>query len=98
MSGFGNYPTVLNKTMTVANTEYSQALPTGTRKFTVSCVDGTAMRIAFVTGKVATPTAPYYAILANQSYESPDLDGNAALTVYGGGGGTGKIMQIIAWQ
>lgn len=97
MAGFGSTPSIFNVTMTDANTEYSQALPTGTRKFSVSCMDGTAFRISFTTGAVAS-VGPWYNILANQVYESPDLDGITDLTVYAGCSSAAKALQIIAWQ
>ena len=98
MTGYGSYPQIYNKTLTNADTEYHQDLPDGTRRFVVGCQDGTQIRIAFEAGYVATPTVPYYTLLANQIYESPDLDGNATLTVYAACSTPGKVLQIIAWQ
>lgn len=89
-------PTIYNETMTNANAEYSQALPANTKKFLVATRDRTAFRLAFVTGKVATPTAPYMDVVANETYFE-DMVSLAAQTVYFASASTGKIIEIIAW-
>ena len=89
-------PTLYNVTMTNADTEYSQALPANTKKFLIHTQDGTAFRIAFVTGKVATPTAPYFTVLANDAYYEDGI--KASITLYFGCASAGKIVEIIAWS
>ena len=49
-------PTIYNKTLTSANTEYSQTL-TDVKNLTFQCRTSFAVRYAFVTGKTAAPTA-----------------------------------------
>jgi len=96
----GSYvPIIYNVPMTNANTEYSQALPANVKKFVVMIQENdTAFRVAFVTGKVATPTAPYYALPSGASYNEDFVQGSiAALTVYFACGTAGKNIQIIAW-
>lgn len=90
-------PFIYNVTMTNADTEYSQALPQGTKKFLVHTRDESAFRLAFVTGKVATPTAPYLTILANTSYyeDHVKLVGN---TLYFASPDAGKIIEIVCWR
>lgn len=62
-----NISTTYNVTMTNANTEYSQALPANTRLVEFRCQDITSdVRFAFVTGKVAIPTAPYRNLFAGE--------------------------------
>ena len=90
-------PAIYNVTMTLADTEYSQALPANTKKFLIHTRDGTAFRLAFVTGKVATPTAPYFTILANDSYYE-DLIQPTTLTLYFGCASAGKIIELIVWS
>ena len=88
--------TEYSKTMTDADTEYSQALPAGTKKITLSCRDGTAFRFAFATGKVATPTDPFQTIQANQTLHFNELS-LTGVTIYVGCAGAGKVAEIIAW-
>lgn len=89
-------PTIFNVTMANANTEYSQALPSDTRRFSIKTRDGTAFRLAFETGKVATPTAPYLTIPANSEYYEDDL--RTGGTLYFACGTAGKVVEIIAWN
>lgn len=90
-------PVIYNVTMTVADTEYSQVLPANTKRFSIRTRDGTAFRMAFVTGKVAAPTEPYFSILANIPYIEEQIE-VSALTLYFGCGGAGKICEIVAWS
>lgn len=95
----GVRPAIYNVAITDGNTEYSQALPSLTKKFLMHCRDGTAFRIAFETGKVATPTEPYFSVPTNQAYYEDFLEA-ASLTLYfacAGGAGINKSMEIIAW-
>jgi len=90
-------PVIYNVTMTLADTEYTQALPANTKKFSIRTRDGTAFRLAFETGKVAEPTEPYIDVLANLPYTEEQIE-PATLTLYFGCGGAGKIAEIVAWS
>jgi len=65
---------IYNVTLTVADTEYPQALPSSTREFRVRCRTLFDVRYAWETGKVATPTAPYATILAGLEYRGDNSD------------------------
>jgi hypothetical protein len=93
-------PTIYNVTLTSANTQYSQALPVGCKRFAVGIIDGVStnnFRIAYVTGKVAGPTAPYLKYPCTAEYSEADLNGYNSLTVYVAGSNAGDVAQIIAW-
>ena len=93
-------PSIFNVTLTAADTEYSQALPAGTKRFSISIRDGAAannFRVAYVTGKVATPTAPYLKYPCTAEYYEEDLIFWDATTVYIAGSNAGDVAQIIAW-
>ena len=89
-------PTIYNVTMTTADTQYSQALSAGVQKFIIHTRDGTAYRFAYVTGKVATPTAPYFSMPANSIY-SEDLISGDAKTLYFACASDAKVIEIIEW-
>ena len=89
-------PVIYNVTMTSADTEYNQALPANVKKFLIHTRDGTAFRVAFITGKVATPTAPYFTVLTNDAYYEDDI--KASVTLYFGCASAAKIAEIIAWS
>ena len=93
-------PTIYNVSLTNANTEYSQLLPATCKRFAVSIQDGVGtdnFRIAYSTGKVATPTAPFLKIPADAEYEERDVLGSAQLTLYIASSAAGKVAQIVAW-
>ena len=92
-------PTIYNVTMTTLNTEYSQALPANCKKFAMKVQLGTGSykyRVAFVTGKVATPTAPYLQYNDDVEYFEEGLN-YATSTLYFASTTSGLVMQIIAW-
>jgi hypothetical protein len=96
MSLIAQTPYVYNVTLTNANTEYSQALPRGTKRFTISERNGNPFRLAFATGRVALPTAPYMNMWANQSYSEDDLY-LVGVTVYLAAPVGGRVIEITAW-
>jgi hypothetical protein len=92
-------PTVYNVTLTTANTEYSQALPANTRGFEFQCQSSFDVRYAFVTGKVATPTAPYMTCKAGNAYSSFQLNqGASPSTLYFASPQAGVVVEITAWS
>lgn len=92
-----NTPTIYNVTLTNANTEYSQVLPAGTEKFAMQPRTAVDVRWAHVTGKVATPTAPYMTMKGGAGLSMSDAD-PASLTVYLASGTAGTVVEIIAWS
>ncbi len=90
-------PPIYNVTMTNADTEYPQALPANTKKFLIHTRDGTAFRLAFVTGKVAGPTAPYFTIPTDVPYWEDFIE-PSSLTLYFACGSAGKVVEIICWS
>ena len=83
-------------TLTNANTEYSQVLPANCRKLAFRCRTGAVCRYAWVTGKVATPTAPYQTL---QTFADFVLDGVkiVAGTVYLASATAGVVIEMEAW-
>ena len=95
-------PTIYNVTMTLANTEYSQQISQYTKKFTIHTRDESAFRIAFETGHVATPTVPYFTMLANTRIGENDLFLQVATadwdgTLYFASASTLKVVEIVEW-
>lgn len=94
-----NLPDIYNVTMTNADTEYSQILPAQTKKLSLMVIDGDSTknyRLAFVTGKVATPTAPYLKAPCNFPYSVDNIK-IASGTVYFACSEAGKVMSIECW-
>jgi hypothetical protein len=86
--------------MTNADTEYSQALPVNCKRFSISVRAGDSSknyRVAYVTGKVAAPTAPYIQLPCDIEYVESGILFEAATTLYFACSEAGKVAQIIAW-
>ena len=91
-------PTVYNLTLTSADTEYSQAMVANCRRIEFQARTEASVRFAFVTGKVATPTAPYMTLKAGDYYDSgPINQGDSPVTLYLASATAGTIAEIISW-
>lgn len=84
-------------TLTLANTEYSQALPNGCRAFEFQCRTLVDVRWAFVTGKVAGSTDPYRTLKAGAAYHSFDLYQATGSTLYFASSTAGSVVELLAW-
>lgn len=89
-------PNLYNVTLIVADTEYSQVLPANTKVLSFQCRTSFDLRFAFVTGKVATPTAPYMSLKADGTYFCDTVD-LAAGTLYLASSQAGVVVEIEAW-
>jgi hypothetical protein len=90
-------PTIFNVAMPSGNTEYSQALPANTKKFTVSLRESDATyRLAFEAGRVAAPTAPFLAVPVGGQYFEDHVR-LTGMTLFFACPVAGKNVQIIAW-
>lgn len=94
-------PTITNVTMTNLDTEYEHILGLHTKKFMVHTRDESAFRLAYETGHVATPVAPYLTILDSCRYYEEDINNEypAAdlLTLYFASDSAGKVIEIVEW-
>jgi len=90
-------PTIYNKTLTVADTEYSQLLPSGIRQLRFRCRTLFDVRFAFVTGKVATPTTPYLTLPADCDYYSDEND-LSGMTIYFASAEAGVVVELEVWK
>lgn len=89
-------PTLYNVTLTLADTEYSQALPANCKVLGFQCRTSFNVRLAFVTGKVAAPTAPYLTLKADSTYFMDTCD-LASGTLYLASSEAGVVVEIEAW-
>ncbi len=93
-------PTTINEyntTCTVADTEYSQALPAATKKIQFINRASYDLRYAFTTGKVAGPTAPYFTLKAGQTYFEIDLD-LTSKTIYFASSHAGDVVELLVFS
>ena len=92
-------PKIHNITMTDADTEYNQELRLKCLTFLIHTRDESSFRLAFESGKVATPTEPYFTIPANSGYSEFEVMNQEQdlLTLYFASDSTGKVIEIIEW-
>jgi len=84
---------IFNKTMTDANTEYSQELPAGSVRFGVKCRGAYDMKLAFVSTESGTN---YVTIPANAEYEDAAVRLKGK-TVYFQCVAAGQVAEISCW-
>lgn len=92
-------PAIFNVTCTNANTEYSQVLPSNTKKIIMNVVNGNSsniIRLAYTTGKVATPTAPYIQYTQDIQYVVEGILYNGS--IYFASTLAGVTIQIECWS
>lgn len=95
MSAYGRTPTIENLTLTVANTEYSVEMPPSVKKVSFQCRAAADVRYAFVAGKVATPTAPYFTLKSGGEKTLDDM--HLGGRVYFGTASAGSIIELEYW-
>lgn len=87
-----------NVTLTVVDTEYSQALPANCKGIEFVSRGGYPVRYAFTTGKVAGLTSPYFTLKSNCSYENPATLNLSSKTIYFASDNAGDVVELIAWS
>lgn len=88
-------PFIYNVTLTTKNTQYTQKVPLLTKKIMIQARTSNIVRLAFVTGKVATPTNPYETIKAGTAYYDNDL--NTRLTLFLASDTDAVVAEILCW-
>ena len=100
MAEYASAPIIYNITCADADTEYSQALPSGTKYFEMQARSAINFRWAFDTGAVAVPAGDYMTLKANDAYSSYiPLWGGATLTLYVAHDEAGsQDFELICWR
>lgn len=90
-------PLIQNITLTIADTEYSLAIPAHTTRILIQARTAAAIRTAWETGKVAGSVAPYMTVKQNTSYTNNPLDTAASLTLYLASSTAGTVVEVETW-
>lgn len=93
----GKTPSLYTITVTSQDTEYSQAITGQVKAIRVQCRDATDIRVAFQTGKVATPTDPYHTVKSGTVLYMDRLFWNNP-TIYVAAGSGSKKVEVLVWQ
>jgi len=86
-------PFTYNTTMTSASTEYSQALPAGTKKFSMQCRTAFNVQLSFDVGQSGVT---YTTIKAGTNYFEDNVD-LPSTTAYFQCADANKVFEILAW-
>jgi len=86
-------PVIYNKTLTLANTEYSQALPGGCRKIMVQCRSAYDVKITYTA--LASGTT-FYTLKSGTWYWDDFVDGTAK-TLYMQSAQAGVVVEVMVW-
>lgn len=87
--------TEYNVTCTLADTEYSQELPSSTRSISVQVRNYGTGRFCFTEGKVAGSVSPYFTLHSGQTYSNDNLK-LTGTTIYLASSTAGDVFEIIA--
>jgi len=87
-------PNEYNITLTVVDTEYSQALPVNTKSVQFTNRSYNDLRYSFTAGRVATPTAPYLTLKAGETYFENNLDFDGK-TIYFANDDAGDVVELL---
>jgi len=82
------------KTLSLANTEYSVAIPK-CMGYEFRARTSAAIRYAYTTGKVATPTDPYLTLAAGEQFYMPSIIDSH--TLYLASAEAGTVVEILIY-
>lgn len=91
----GGVGTILNQTLTAANTQYAVSIA-GARRVSFKCRTAAEVRYAFEDGKVATPTAPYMTLPANCQWSDDYMIENVS-SLYLASSVAGVVVEVEKW-
>ncbi len=88
---------VANIAIPVADKEVPWSLPTGCRWFTLQVRDGTALRIAYESGKVANSQPPYFTLKADNQWDEKhfEVDSPHGVQLYFACASAGKMVEVL---
>jgi len=88
-------PTILNKTLTLADTEYSQVIPDDSKKLVIKSRLFGNLKIAFVENESGTN---YLTIPAGSTGYALDAVHLKDLTLYAQSDVAGDVCEILCWK
>lgn len=91
-------PTEANVSLIIVDTEYSYAIPSGTKSLQFQCRQDRDIRFSFTTGKVAGPTSPYQTLKAGQTYYQDFLSLTGKTIYFATGANAGDVVEVLTWQ
>lgn len=84
-------PQVVNHDLTLANTEYSILLPTGTKTFALQNRSDGLIKLK------TTAAGAHFTLFPGQPYYIANIKGSASVTIYAESPKGSQTLEIIAW-
>ena len=91
-------PGIQNLTLTASNTEYSIDLPLGTVYAELHARTSVDVRVAFEEGKVASPTAPFWTLKADDFLTVRNAKLISNRTIYLASSNAGVVVELLTWS
>ena len=92
-------PTIYNVTLSLTDTEYSQAFLSSTRAFEFKCRTDVDIRYAFTSSIIATPSSSYMTLKAGTEYYKEDLSLTTTQYIYIATDSTAApVTEITMWN
>lgn len=88
---------IANVPLVIANREYTWAIPQGCQWFTMQSRTGATIRLAVVSGLVATSQPPYFTVKADNSWDERQLGVGTkqGITLFFASSTAGEILEIL---
>ena len=88
-------PFIYNVTCTLANTEYSQALPIRASKIQVQSRNNNDIKLCFISGQSGTT---YFTVKGGMTYfDAEIMNAEGAIVLYFQSPTAGEVCEILAW-
>lgn len=94
MALLGKLPTIVNLTLTSADTEYSQLIPTGTKKFSVQCRTDKGLKFSYIEGESGTV---FHSIPEGATYTEFGVNTGPGVKIYLQSETANVVVEIIFW-
>jgi len=91
-------PSVVNYTLTSADTEYKHKLPLGCKRITMQMRDATDFRFSFEQGVVALPHPGYFTVKSGTVMRMEGLNVEGDVFIYMACDSTSKVVEIMQWS
>lgn len=87
-------PTIVNSTITLADTEYSYVIPSGAREFSLRVRNDSILKIAYTSGQSGTN---YVTVYPGMTYRRDKLRRSSSLTIYYRSSKSGEVLELEYW-
>ena len=88
-------PITYTVTVVLADSEYSQQLPLGAKRFTIQARTAAVVRFAFETGHAGASVAPFNTLKIGAPFTERDIFSSS--TIFLASSVAGTVVEIVCW-